>query len=173
MDSWSRGSVFARTAHMVPACSMSNQPSTLDSTMDSDRSTASHVSVLSFSELLSHTSNVKGPVQPQLSAVPFAPSLTSPRDVESTPDALFFESSCGAGGPRPTRIYSVVPPQKTGYRRLWALVNSVKRGDPVNSRSGADDLSVSIQQSVAAYGGQGVLKYIWVVCMVYFQALGC
>jgi hypothetical protein len=134
-------------ANMLP--SMSNQTSNLDSTMDSDRSTASHVSVLSFAELLSNgpsSSNVKGALQPQLSAVPFVPSITSPRDVESTLDAVHFESSC-----RPTRIDAVLPQQKTGsgYRRLWALVNSVKRGDPVNSRSGADDLSVRVQ-SVAA-----------------------
>lgn len=155
MDSWGQPALavamFSPQQQMgsggQPASLFAAAPSCMDES--SDRSCTSHVALAFLDSIVpNHT----GPLV-QSSAYQAAPGIPSP-------SVASFVGPGPLGGPveptppHPAAVRSHQAGKKqTGYRKLWALVNSVKHGDV--SRAAAEDVSVSFggpQRSSSAAG---------------------
>lgn len=128
---------------------------TMDATMDSScRSTSSNV-CLAFTHALSSSqqqSSERSSGPPQLQQLQ-QPSLASAFSITSPVDSgVLGAPSEPSTVSLPSRSHSsqsaASSRKQTGYRKLWALVNSVKHGEKMG-RACAEDVSVGAKQWVS------------------------
>lgn len=139
--------MFAAQQQMGAGGLLAPAPSCMDES--SDRSCTSHVALAFLDSIVPSQT---GPLESSpYQAVPGIPS----------PSVASFVGPGPLGGPvehppphpAAVRSHAAGGKKQTGYRKLWALVNSVKHGDV--SRAAAEDVSVSCggpQRSSSAAG---------------------